>query len=340
MVGSPPVLLDIDRPIANDPMASLARFLQDQFAAECPKGWRVSREGPLIPRELALFLGYAPRSDVVLERRDGTRRLWIEFEVSRADPVANHAKFATLHLFEPQPSTDVFLAMVSSHVVRGRRNLAANTIKLMRCIGMNAFQTVLLPQLAPDEITYLNHSGPDVIGAWDLQISREVERALAISEPVLSEPGRQVHFASDIVDVLSNLRGWNEEMRTATGRGLWGRRTVTYFVFDRRSASFAPSKFCAYVTIPEPRRPESTSREPRGAGMTVELYARLDASAAGFDGARARRHLAEGLGMSALNAEQAPEVWDRFTAWLCQHDSEIGVHPNGPIFLCPRPWQD
>jgi hypothetical protein len=28
--------------------------------------------------------------------------LWIEFEVSRADPVANHAKFATAHLFQPQ----------------------------------------------------------------------------------------------------------------------------------------------------------------------------------------------------------------------------------------------
>ena len=33
-------------------------------------------------------------ADVLLERVDGSRRLWVEFEVSRADPVANHAKFA------------------------------------------------------------------------------------------------------------------------------------------------------------------------------------------------------------------------------------------------------
>jgi hypothetical protein len=42
--------------------------------------------------------------------------------------------------------------MVSSHVDLGRRNLAANTILLMRCVGMNAFQTVLLPQFSPREL--------------------------------------------------------------------------------------------------------------------------------------------------------------------------------------------
>jgi hypothetical protein len=35
----------------------------------------------------------------------GSRRLWIEFEISRADPVANHAKFATAQLFQPLPVT-------------------------------------------------------------------------------------------------------------------------------------------------------------------------------------------------------------------------------------------
>ena len=72
---------------------------------------------------LEALLGYRPRVDVLLEREDGSRRLWIEFEVSRADPVANHAKFATAHLFQPQAEADSFLAMVSPHVARGRRSL-------------------------------------------------------------------------------------------------------------------------------------------------------------------------------------------------------------------------
>ena len=56
--------------------------------------------------DLERELGYGPRADVLLERADGARRLWIEFEVSRAYPVENHAKFATSHLFEPQHPSD------------------------------------------------------------------------------------------------------------------------------------------------------------------------------------------------------------------------------------------
>jgi hypothetical protein len=71
---------------------------------------------------ISRLLGYSPRVDVLLESVNHSRRLWIEFEVSRADPVANHAKFAIAHLFEPQPKTDVFVSMLSSHVTRGRQN--------------------------------------------------------------------------------------------------------------------------------------------------------------------------------------------------------------------------
>ena len=113
-------------------MGTLTGYLQREFARHCPDGWVARGEVPVLSRDLAALLGYAPHADVLLERHDGTRRLWIEFEVSRADPVANHAKFATAHLFQPQLKTDSFVAMVSSHVARGRRNLAANTVSLMR----------------------------------------------------------------------------------------------------------------------------------------------------------------------------------------------------------------
>ncbi|MBK8686895.1 MAG: hypothetical protein IPN24_00140 [Betaproteobacteria bacterium] len=138
-------------------MGSLTAFLQRGFARACPRGWVCSAEQAVISQHMGLRLGYVPRADVLLARRDGTARLWIEFEVSRADPVAHHAKFATANLFEPRPDTDTFVSMVSAHIDRGRHNLAASTIYLMRASGMSAFQTLLLPQLRGDEIRALNH---------------------------------------------------------------------------------------------------------------------------------------------------------------------------------------
>jgi hypothetical protein len=122
-------------------MGAITEYLQDSFAEFCPPGWTCRREVQVLDSALAELFGYAPKADVVLDRDDGRRRLWIEFEVSRADPVANHAKFATAHLFQPQRPADTFVSMVSWHVVRGRRNQAANTISLMRHIGMSAFQS-------------------------------------------------------------------------------------------------------------------------------------------------------------------------------------------------------
>src|SRR4051812_34853493 len=116
-------------------MGALTSYLQREFACRCPTGWTCRHETRLLSPDLEQVLGYSPRADILLEREDQSQRLWIEFEVSRADPVANHAKFATAHLFEPQSPANVFVAMVSSHVARGRRNLAANTIALMRRLG-------------------------------------------------------------------------------------------------------------------------------------------------------------------------------------------------------------
>ena len=91
------------------------------------------------------LLGYDPRADIVLERADGTRRLWIEFEISRADPAANHAKFATAHVLRPGKPADAFVSMISAHVARGRRNLGAGMIHVMRQVGIDAFQTSSCP---------------------------------------------------------------------------------------------------------------------------------------------------------------------------------------------------
>ena len=155
-------------------MGMLATYLQDNFVKLCPQDWTCEQEVPVLEPRLAKLFGYAPKADVVLQRRDGSRKLWIEFEVSRADPVANHAKFATAHLFQPQLASETFISMVSSHVAKGRRNLAANTIFLMRHIGMRAFQTTLLPGLPPEEIHRINHLERDSIGAMNLDTRQEI----------------------------------------------------------------------------------------------------------------------------------------------------------------------
>ena len=216
-------------------MGSLTPFLQREFARHCPADWACRCETALLPLGLARLLGFTPRADVLLEQRDGSRRLWIEFEVSRADPVANHAKFATAHLFSPQTPTDTFVAMVSPHVTRGRRNLGAATIALMRHVGMDAFQTALLPHLSATEVQRLNYASPKQLDYERLRTENELHRALQIVEPIASLPGLRIHLAGDLFSVMLNVRQWNQDLATNTGAVSWGTRTVTYFVCDPRS---------------------------------------------------------------------------------------------------------
>ena len=316
-------------------MGNLAKFLQSRFAEGCPSGWSCQSEVHVLARKFERLLGFAPRVDVLLERDDGQRRLWIEFEVSRADPVANHAKFATSHLFQPQPDTDAFVAMVSSHVARGRRNLAASTIFLMRHIGMNAFQTVLLPQFEPATIKHLNHLPFHQLASERLDAKSELQRAILVSEPLSMTDDHRIHFAGDLLEVFRNLQRWNDEMSTEEGRRLWKKRTVVYFVFDPSTRLFAPSKFCAFLDASLMRHTET--HESRLI-MTMSLYVTLDESEPRFDGNRAQTHLARNLGMEILDPDNAPSIHRYFQDWLEQNSAFIRVHPRGPRFLAPPTW--
>ncbi len=231
-------------------MGNLTSFLQHEFARRCPIGWQARPEARLLPKPLEQLLGYSACADVLLESLDNRSRIWIEFEVSRADPVANHAKFATSHLFQPQSPIDRFLSMVSPHVTRGRRNLASNTIALMRQVGMKAYQTVLFPYLAPADVQRINQLSRDALFVQDLDVDREIERALAVTEPMISMTNDDIHLVGDLLGVMLSLRRWNEDMLDDIGKRMWGRRTVTYFVIELESGLFAPSKFCAYSAIP------------------------------------------------------------------------------------------
>src|SRR5262249_16805044 len=132
---------------------------------------------------------------------------------------------------------------------RGRRNLATNMIYVMRAMGMRAFQTTLLPHLAGAEVKRLNSIGYEALRIETIPNAPEIERAIVISKPVSTLHDQNVHLAGEPIQVLLNLRRWNDEIADGDNSALWGRRTVKYFVFDGHSGEFAPSKFCAYVPV-------------------------------------------------------------------------------------------
>jgi hypothetical protein len=314
-------------------MGNLAGYLQERFRAEIPPGWSCESETRLLTRKLARIIGYAPRADVVLTQCATARRLWVEFEVSRADPVANHAKFATAHLFQPQVPGDMFVSMVSRHVDRGKRNLAANTIHLLRHIGMSAIQTVLFPALNGVEVKRFNHMSKDDLRKAGPDVRPEIERVFAVTTPQGEAGDHRIFLASEIVDVLLNAQAWNREVATTAGRALWGRRRrVQYFVAVPYSGEFAPCKFCAFLPLPAPQAQTGRSAPSR---MTMELYAQLDETESRFDGNVAQRHLTKRLGMVARTRAEAPKTAAEFDRWLATVADLIVVHSRGPIFILP-----
>ena len=317
-------------------MGALTTYLQEAFESCCPPGWSCRHEVGLLTPDLAHIMGFTPRVDVLLEKNDGTRRLWIEFEVSRADPVANHAKFATSHLFAPQPETDAFLSMVSSHVARGRHNLAACTIALMREVGMKAFQTVLLPALPGSEIKLLNHSTLEELRKQDLKIDNEIERALSVSEPIAEISERDFYYVANFFEVMENVRRWNLDMSNSGNRSLWGRRTIIYFVFDQAIQQFAPSKFCAYLPIA--KRSYGAQKNKFSLTMSVPFYTQLNQTDPLFDGARARHHLVQRIGMRAFQVEDDAKMARLFKRWCETHQETVNVHPGGAIIIVPPAW--
>lgn len=319
-------------------MGVLTTYLQTHMSEHLPPGWSVATEESLLPVEWRRLLGYNAKADVVLTPPDGDRRIWVEFEVSRADPVANHAKFATSHLFQPFPQTDVFVSMVSPHVLRGRRNLAANAIRLMRHVGMTAFQTTLFPHLSPSEIATLNHSELAVLNQTGPDVAPEVERVFAVVDPVTTTPEWDVHLCGELFEVFLNARRWNEEIGTPAGEA-WKGRTVTYFVLVPGTDWFAPSKFCAYCAIQR----SNNSQLPTAAGtptlgMSIATYCAINDGTHQFDGHQAQTHLVRRLGMQSIRLDDHPDIAERFSAWTQRHADSVRIHPNGATILIAPEW--
>jgi hypothetical protein len=318
-------------------VGALTPFLQAEFRRRCPEGWECTSETSLLSPDLTGLLGYDPRADVVLKNPTTNVRVWVEFEVSRADPVANHTKFATAHLFLPQSPADHSVAMVSPHIDRGRRNLAAATVRLMRRIGMSAFQTTLLPLTPPNEVKRLNHLSVAALTAEPINVPAEIERLFAVVTPVGRWGRLDVHLVGDLLDVLMNLRGWNDDLTSPAGQRAWGKRACTYFAYDPVSRLFAPSKFCAYTPV-HPAAGGGPEQSTHWYRMSAAAYADLNDGTHVMDGQRAWRHLVTGLGMRAVTQASSGRIAKEFAQWLDRQREAITVRGGEPTFLIPPAW--
>jgi hypothetical protein len=316
----------------------LARYLQQVFKREgARRGWTCVVEAPLLDIGAAKRLGFNPRVDVLMHRPDVDRRIWVEFEVSRADPVANQAKFASAAYFEGCGAGDAFVSMASRHIAPGRKALMATTAMFMRSVGISAFQVDLLPDADGPTIKVLNTSTEDAIATAGLDIVAEVDRVVAVADAKLVAGWHRIHLADNAFTVSANVRSWNAQLTDPVHVRRWGKRRVLFLAFDPASGLFAPSKFCAFV-------PATTGalegqsflavRDPPG-GMTLDVYYSLGEQDPRFDGHVARKHLERRLRFRAQSAVSlSDDQAAAFGRWKLLLSNSVTI-PNDAVILLP-----
>jgi hypothetical protein len=62
-------------------MPQLARYLQEAFERNCPRGWRCRTEARVVTAEVEELLGYAPQADAVLQEVATGRRVWVVLKI-------------------------------------------------------------------------------------------------------------------------------------------------------------------------------------------------------------------------------------------------------------------
>jgi hypothetical protein len=297
----------------------LASELQRRFVECPPTGWSARKEAGLLTPEVTRILGYRPSVDLLLESKSTPDRIWIEFEISRADPVANHTKFASAHLIDPLPGTDAFVSLISNDVAIGRANLAAHAVYLLRIAGLRAFQMPLLPTLDAQAIKRLNQGRSGFDSLPDPGLPDVIELTRPVGRP--TNAGTQIYYATNRLEVLLNLHQWNHEIADPECRAHWGKRNVRYLVADPASGLFAPSKFCAYTRM----LPSSVPPESRTPAMTIPAYAAIEQANGIFDGQKARLRL-ERIGFRRLLLTAAPApLRSIFQKWRGLHQSSLNI---------------
>lgn len=295
----------------------IAETLQRRWVEEPPAGWIAAREVGVISAEEARMLGYQPKADLVLQNPSTSQRVWIELEISRADPAANHVKFGSAHLLNPLPASDAFVSLVSRHVTPGRSNLAAHAVWLLRAGGLRAFQMPLLPQLDAVTIKQLNQGGLSL----DRLPTPDLGEILLATEPDGSSDGSGIYRVTNRLEVILNIHQWNKDMVSEVARAAWGRRRVRYFVHDKSSNLFAPSKFAAYTRIP--KAPSSDEPLPYNPAMTVQAYSKVPHDTLIFDGRKAWQRISS-LSFQVTKARDCPpRLQEHFRSWLAIHEDAL-----------------
>jgi hypothetical protein len=321
-------------------MGNLTEHLQHRLAEHCPAGWTCRPDVRLVDRQVARRLGFEPRADLLLERDDGARRIWLEFGVSRADPAAGITRYATWQFFGGRTAGDAFVSMPSRDVNAGRAALAAGAAMMMRAIGVPVFQITLLRNHDADAIRRL-----DSLTLAGLRRSRkidaaaELDRVLQVTEPVIAHDRHPIHKADNAYTVAAQIRQWNRDIEDPATAATWGRRATRFFVHDPQSDLFAPSRFCALMAAPMagiPVRPLGEERDAPGC-MTRMLCAALGEGDTRFDGHVARTHLELRLGYGSTALEHAPAALRQaFERW---HDRVRDLAPirrgESAVLLAP-----
>ena len=308
-------------------MGALALYLAERFTQHRRPSWTIGREQRLLEGQLARRLDFDPRVDVLLESTDG-RRVAVEFEVSRADPVANQVKFLLARAENALRPDDVIISMMSSHVAPGRRAIAAAFTRHLRTQGVCAFQASLLPFASPSEVQALNQSPLGSLRDRALSVGDEIARVFEIVEARGVAGSHRIHFVGDVTDVIANLWTFNDRL-PFDGSVCWRKRRMQFFVADPASGLFAPSKFCAFV--PAPRG----GSEPTPPTMTFAVYDSLGEEDPRFDGNRARRHLARRLAFDEVPLDESP-LRDSFASWHAARAEHVQLRQPVTLLVPPR----
>jgi hypothetical protein len=308
-------------------MGSLALHLAEQFERFPPASWTIKREQRLFDARMAQRLDFDPRVDILLEGASG-RRVAVEFEVSRADPVANQVKFfLALEQGALRPD-DFIVSMLSSHIEPGRRAIAAAFTRHMRTQGVSAFQVSLMPFTKPADVKALNQLTREALRDLVVPVRDEIARVVDIVDPRGDVGQHRVHFAGDVTDVVANLWTFNDRLADE-GVATWRRRSVQFFVVDPASGLFAPSKFCAFVPA------SGLGGAPPPPTMTFSVYASLGEDDPRFDGNVARRHLARRLAFDTVLLDES-QHGAAFAAWHGERAKHISLRQPVTLLVPPR----
>ena len=146
-------------------MAQLARWSAEVIGESfgellVPRGIAPSLcyEANVFPQTLCDEVGYSPTADLLVEYRWNSCEVhaWIELELSRADPVANPAKFLVAFSERTPRAGEVFVFAVSRAIQRGRAALCRRFVQMMHERGFPVYAEDFLPSATEHLIARLN----------------------------------------------------------------------------------------------------------------------------------------------------------------------------------------